>query len=38
VRWWHRGSFLVRWGDIERLDVDRIQLRPGFQRGSPELP
>ena len=38
VRWRHRGSFLVRWVDIERLDIDRIQLRPGFQRGSPELP
>ena len=22
VRWRHRGSFLVRWGDIERLDMD----------------
>jgi hypothetical protein len=38
VRWRHRGSFLVRWGDIERLDVDRIQLRPGFERASSELP
>ena len=38
VRWRHRGSFLVRWGDIERLDADRIQLRRGFERASPELP
>jgi hypothetical protein len=38
VRWRHRGSFLVRWGDIERLDVHRIQLRPGFERASSELP
>jgi hypothetical protein len=38
VRWRHRGSFLVRWADIERVEVDRIQLRPGFERGSPELP
>lgn len=38
VRWRHRDSFLVRWYDIERLDADRIQLRPGFQRASPELP
>jgi hypothetical protein len=37
VRWRHRGSFLVRWGDIELLDIDRIQLRPGFERRSPEL-
>jgi hypothetical protein len=38
VRWRHRGSFLVRWVDIERIDVNRIQLRPGFERASPELP
>jgi hypothetical protein len=38
VRWRHRGSFLIRRGDIERLDRDRIQLRPGFQRASPALP
>ena len=38
VRWRHRGSFLVRWRDIERLEVGRIQLRPGFERASPELP
>lgn len=38
VRWRHRGSFLARWGDIERIDVKRIQLREGFERGSPELP
>jgi hypothetical protein len=38
VRWRHRGSFLVRWADIERLDERRIQLRQGFERASPELP
>ncbi len=38
VRWRHRGSFLAPWGDIERIDVKRIQLREGFERGSPELP
>ena len=38
VRWRHRGSFLARWGDIERIDVKRIQLREGFERSSPELP
>ena len=38
VRWRHRGSFLVRWADIERIDVNRIQLRPGFEHASPELP
>jgi hypothetical protein len=38
VRWRHRGSFLVRWAEIERFDERRIQLRPGFERASPELP
>jgi hypothetical protein len=38
VRWRHRGSFLVRWADIERFDERRIQLRSGFERASSELP
>jgi hypothetical protein len=38
VRWRHRGSFLVTWADIERIDVRRIQLRGGFERGSSQLP
>jgi hypothetical protein len=38
VHWRHRDSFLVRWADIERIDVRRIQLRKGFERGSPSLP
>jgi hypothetical protein len=38
VRWRHRGSFLVRWADIERFDQRRIQLRAGFERASSELP
>jgi hypothetical protein len=38
VHWRHRGSFLVRWADIERFDERRIQLRPGFERASSELP
>jgi hypothetical protein len=37
VRRRHRGSFLVRWGDIERFDLARIQLRPGFERASAKL-
>jgi hypothetical protein len=37
VRWRHRGSFLVRWEDIERLDVRRINLRLGFTRVSSQL-
>lgn len=38
VRWRHRDSFLVCWADIERFDERRIQLRPGFERASAELP
>ena len=38
VYWRHRGSFLVRWADIQRFDERRIQLRPGFERTSSELP
>src|SRR4029453_19462555 len=38
VRWRHRGSFLAHWRDIERIDIKRIQLREGFEHGSPELP
>ena len=38
VRWRHRDSFLVRWEDIQRLDVRRINLRPGFTKVSSELP
>ena len=37
VRWRHRGSFLVRWEDIERLHVRRINLRPGFTKVSSQL-
>jgi hypothetical protein len=38
VRSRHRGSFLVRWEDIERVDVRRVNLRPGFTRVSSQLP
>jgi hypothetical protein len=38
VRWRHRDSFLVRWEDIERLDVRRVNLRPGFTKVSSQLP
>jgi hypothetical protein len=38
VRWRHRGSFLVRWDDIERLDRGRIKLRPGFTKVASQLP
>jgi hypothetical protein len=38
VRWRHRGSFLVQWEDIERLDVRRINLRSEFTKVSSQLP
>jgi hypothetical protein len=37
VRWRHRGSFLVAWEDIERLDPKQVRLRAGLRRLSPEL-
>ncbi len=30
LRWWHRGSFLVLWEDIARMDPDAVYLRPGY--------
>ena len=36
-RWLHRGSYLVRWADIESVRNDLIALRPGHQRYSPQL-
>jgi hypothetical protein len=38
VRWRHRGSFLVRWEDIERFDPQKITLRRGFTKVSSQLP
>lgn len=32
LRWRHRGSFLVRWGDLERVSPEAIRLRPGYRR------
>jgi len=37
LRWHHRGSFLVHWEDIARLDDTRVILRPGYRRISPAL-
>lgn len=37
LRWRHRGTFLVLWSDIERLDGDSLLLRRGFSRYSPTL-
>ena len=38
VRWRHRGSFLVRWEDLQRVDERRINLRAGFTKVSSQLP
>jgi hypothetical protein len=32
LRWMHRGSFLVTWEDVARIEPHRVVLRPGFQR------
>jgi hypothetical protein len=37
LRWRHRGSFLVAWADIARIDEHTIKLRPGFERGGVSL-
>ena len=37
VNWRHRGSFLVRWSDIQRIERRRVQLRLDFARWSPDL-
>jgi hypothetical protein len=34
----HRGSFLVDWADIERIDAKTIRLRAGFTRRASTLP
>ncbi len=31
LRWLHRGSFLVRWDDIRRIDDHEVRLRAGFE-------
>lgn len=37
VRWRHRGSFLVLWSDVLRLDERRVQLRTDYEPRSAEL-
>ncbi|MFF1572446.1 PRC-barrel domain-containing protein [Leifsonia sp. NPDC058292] len=37
LRWRHRGAFLVRWDDIERLSPSAIRLRAGYRRYDPAL-
>ena len=37
-RWIHRGTFLVRWEDVERIDEERVELRRGHEQLDPALP
>jgi hypothetical protein len=37
VGWRHRGSFLVWWADIARIEPPRVQLRPDYTKWSPYL-
>jgi hypothetical protein len=32
LRWMHRGSFLVTWNDVARIEPHRVVLRPGFEQ------
>ncbi len=38
IRWLHRGTFLVRWDDVARVDDGVVRLRAGFRRYSAMLP
>jgi hypothetical protein len=38
LRWRHRGTFLVLWDDICRVDDESVRLHAGFGRYSPTLP
>jgi sporulation protein YlmC with PRC-barrel domain len=35
--WWHRGSFLVDWADVDSVGDDGVRLRPGYRRRSVQL-
>jgi hypothetical protein len=37
VDWWHRGSFLVLWPDVLRLDERRVDLRLDYTRRPADL-
>jgi len=36
--WRHRGTFLVRWADVESVGREAVTLRQGFRRVSAALP
>jgi hypothetical protein len=37
-RWLHRGTFLVAWADVERVDEGRVVLRRGYTPREAMLP
>lgn len=37
-RWRHRGTHLVLWDDVARVDAGAVTLRPNYRRYSPALP
>lgn len=37
-RWLHRGTFLVLWDDVERVDVGRVVFRRGYTQREVMLP
>jgi sporulation protein YlmC with PRC-barrel domain len=37
LRWMHRGSFLVEWHDIARIDDRRVVLRADYERKAASL-
>ena len=37
-RWLHRGSFLVAWDDVERVDEGRVVFRRGYTARDAALP
>ncbi|MGW9182983.1 PRC-barrel domain-containing protein [Agromyces sp. NPDC055661] len=37
-RWLHRGTFLVAWDDVERVDAGRVVFRRGYTARDAALP
>lgn len=37
LEWWHRGSFLVLWEDIEAMGPEKVRLREKFTAYDPGL-
>jgi len=37
IRWRHRGTYLVRWTDVDHVDEDAVVLNPRYRRHTPLL-